>query len=285
MGSLKPFHLPPLHVTLLKDLLPQAAGEPCSSGPGLGGRCPAQHGGPIPGEAAPGARYLSWLWAGWGTGHGHCPGTRQAVWRGWQEQQRESCSRADPKTASPQERQRCGRSATQASDLLPLHLPQAWWPACSCRGVGGRGYPKKPQGLKLAWWQPACYLAATGWDTGQLASPRARQCDVLTSTVWATRDTSKMWVGARTPSPWAPVLCPGAALHQSFMPCCEHGIEPHFNGAGPHPHSSTTHTAGLVAGVTLTLGSAPNQCSPRSPWLLMVEQACTAWLCALGVQS
>lgn len=52
-----------------------------------------------------------------------------------------------------------------------------------------------------------------------------------------------MWVGVRTTSPWAPALCAGAPLPHSFMPCCDHGIEPHINGAGPHPHSSTTQPA------------------------------------------
>lgn len=75
------------------------------------------------------------------------------------------------------------------------------------QGSRGWGYPEKPHGLRLAWWQTARCLAATVWDMGWQASPRALQCNLLSRTGWATRNTSRMWVVARIPSP----LCRGCS--------------------------------------------------------------------------
>ena len=96
--------------------------------------------------------------------------------------------------------------------------------------------------------------------------------------------TPPKWIGARTASPWSAALTAGAALHRSFMLCCEHGTEPHFNGAGPHPCSSTTHAASLAAGVMLTPGSAPRSAHPTahgcSRWSRHPSRGPVPWECS-----
>lgn len=121
----------------------------------------------------------------------------------------------------------------------PTPSPWGWWAARSREGA--------PQN---ATWPEAGMVAARVGQ--QAASPPTRTLR------WGQQDTSRVWQGAHTPSP-VPSPCAGAALSRSIVPRCERGVEPCRDGAGPHPHPSTTRVEGVVP----ALGPAPSQGSPR----------------------